>query len=214
MTKVIDISVNSGGTYDYVAAFILNEAGVAAASSSTFNFSWSSTSGANFGYASVFLQNVNQTTLTGATASNSSTSGAATITTSALATGNGDVVIDAATCGNSGSYTLNNGFTEGIDQTIGGTATGVTGHKSATGVTETPSATYSASVNRQVIIGFVVQGAGTVSGGAGYVRQAAAGGSGTSNFSLTASNEAQMLTIAIAPDSSKGEVCCGSELRP
>ena len=66
------------------------------------------------------------------------------------------MVFVAATCGNSGSYTLNNGFTEGIDQTMGGTATGVTGHKLATGASETPSADYSATANRQVIIGFVV----------------------------------------------------------
>jgi hypothetical protein len=66
------------------------------------------------------------------------------------------MVIVAATCGNSSSYTLNNGFTEGIDQTMSSTATGVTGHKSATGVPETPSATYNTGPNRQVIIGFVV----------------------------------------------------------
>jgi hypothetical protein len=66
------------------------------------------------------------------------------------------MVIVAATCGNSGSYTLGSGFTEGIDQTMGGTATGVTGHKHATGATETPSATHT-SLNRQVIIGFVVK---------------------------------------------------------
>jgi type II secretory pathway pseudopilin PulG len=40
---------------------------------------------------------------------------------------------------------------------------------------------------------------GAVSGGAGYVRQSAIGSSGTSTFSLGSSNEARMLTIAIAP---------------
>lgn len=57
-------------------------------------------------------------------------------------------------------------------------------------------------------------GSGSVSGGAGYVRQSTAGNSGTSTFSLTASNEAQMLTIAIAPDANKGAVCSGGSIRP
>jgi hypothetical protein len=43
---------------------------------------------------------------------------------------------------------------------------------------------------------------GIVSGGAGYVKQSAAGSSGTSNFSLTTPNEARMITIAIAPANS------------
>ena len=53
-----------------------------------------------------------------------------------------------------------------------------------------------------------------VSGGAGYVKQSFAGDSGTSTFSLSAFSEAQMLTIAIAPDISKGEVCSDGEIRP
>jgi hypothetical protein len=53
---------------------------------------------------------------------------------------------------------------------------------------------------------------GTVSGGAGWVKQATAGlSSGTPTFMLTASKDARMITIAIAPDSNtSGEV----EIRP
>jgi len=40
---------------------------------------------------------------------------------------------------------------------------------------------------------------GVVSGGAGYVKQGSSGSSGWSNFSLTASEEARTVTIAIAP---------------
>jgi hypothetical protein len=125
------------------------------------------------------------------------------------------MVVLGAVNGNNGSYTLNNGFTEGTDQSVGANGhTGVTGRKSATGVAETPSATFDATVNRQAIIGFVVQGTGAVSGGAGYVRQATAGSSGTSTFSLTASQEARMLTIAIAPDNESAYNCCGENIRP
>jgi rhamnogalacturonyl hydrolase YesR len=158
MTKVIEVSAVA--TYgNYVAVFILNEAGVAAASSGTFTPTWSATT-SSVSYASVFLSNVNQTEPNGAEASNSTTSGTDPIATSALSTNDGDMVIVGATCGNNGSYTLNGGFTESTDQTAGGSSghTGVTGHKPATGAAETPSADYSSTVNRQVIIGFVVQG--------------------------------------------------------
>jgi len=52
---------------------------------------------------------------------------------------------------------------------------------------------------------------GIVSGGAGYVKQSAAGSSGTSNFLLTATEAARMLTIAIAPVPS---TCCEDNITP
>ena len=54
---------------------------------------------------------------------------------------------------------------------------------------------------------------GAVSGGAGYVRQATAGSSGTSTFTLGSSNDAMMMTIAIAPADASVHGCCG-DLRP
>jgi len=155
MTKVMEYNYNAASGYAYAAAFILKETGVAAASSSTFAVTWSGTAPGSAGYTSVFLANVNQTTATGATSSGGSTTNP--VTASALATSSGDMVIDAATCGNAGSYTLNNSFIEGSDQQINGTVTGVTGRKSATGANETPSATYSSTINRQMIIGLVVK---------------------------------------------------------
>jgi hypothetical protein len=215
MTKVGEYNYNAASGWAYATVYILGEDGIAAASTSTFTPTWTFPAPGNSGYASVFLSNVDQTASTGATDSGGSTSNPVT-TSSALTTNDGDMVILAATCGQAGSYTLNNGFTEGIDQTMGGTVTGVTGHKSATGANETPSATYSGAINRQMIIGCVVKGAtggssDTVSGGAGYVGQASNGDSGTSNFALTSSNASQMLTIAIAP-ADTGD--CDGTIRP
>jgi hypothetical protein len=54
---------------------------------------------------------------------------------------------------------------------------------------------------------------GTVSGGAGYLKQSAAGDSGTADFVLTSSNASQMITVAIAP----AEYRCGcgeGQIRP
>ena len=155
MTKVMEYNYNAASGYAYAAAFILKETGVAAASSSTFTTTWSGTAPGSAGYTSVFLSNVNQTTATGATSSGGSTTNP--VTASALATSSGDMVILGATCGNAGSYTLNNSFIEGNDQQINNTVTGVTGRKSATGANETPSATYSSTINRQMIIGLVVK---------------------------------------------------------
>jgi GH35 family endo-1,4-beta-xylanase len=156
MTKIKDESIGTGYSAN-VAAFILGETGIEAATSGTFSPSWSTTPGAAK-YTSVFIQNVNQTTLVGATDSASTTS-SNPIVTDALSTNDGDMVFVAATCGNLNSYTLNNGFIEGFDEQFGDATTGgtgVAGYKAATGVAETPSATYGASINRQVIIGFVV----------------------------------------------------------
>jgi Tfp pilus assembly protein PilE len=220
MTKVMERVAGgvSPSSRTYVAVFRLNEAGVAAATSSTFSLvTWNQTPD-DASYESVFLQNVNQTTPVGATANNGVTTGA-TITTAALATSSGDLVIDAATCSNIGSYTTNNGFTEALEVAFLLNSTdGVVGYKSATGANETPSVTHSTSNGRQSLIGFVMQSVGvigTVSGGAGYVRQSTAGpSSGTPTFSLLLAKEARMITIAIAPDSNSQDVGGGGEIRP
>jgi GH35 family endo-1,4-beta-xylanase len=164
MTRIIEDSAIGSSYGNYVAAFILNEAGITAASNSTFVPTWSATTGA-VAYSSVFLQNVSQTSLFGESDSAGTTSGTNPITTDPLATNDGDMVVLAATCSNLGTYTLGNGFTKGggTDQQFGNSTTGgtgVAGYKAATGVSETPSADYSSTVGRQVIIGFVVQSGG------------------------------------------------------
>jgi hypothetical protein len=130
MTKVVEKVNPSGSTRTYTAALILNNVGITAATTTTFTPTWSSTP-ASVTYSSVFLENVNQTTLTGATASNATSSGT-TITTSALATSNGDMVIEAAACSATGTYTMDNGFIQDIDLSVFG-YDGGGGHKSATG---------------------------------------------------------------------------------
>lgn len=154
MTKIADKTQTwDSVTRAYVAVFILNEAGVAAASNSTISASWSDTSSNSL--TSVFLGNVDQANLIGDCATNGVTN-AATIAASALATSNGDMVIAGATCTETGTYTPNNGFTEGVESPIS-SADGCGDYKSATGAAETPSVTHSSSMNRQAIIGFVVQ---------------------------------------------------------
>lgn len=215
MTKAIDYNAGTFSAQAYVAVYVLDEADIDAAIGNTFSPNWSTTP-LEYSYSSVFLSNVNQTTPVGATAENGTASSTPNpITTTALSTDAGDMVIVAATAGNTGDYAVDNGFTEGIENDMA-TSVGVAGYKSATGADETPRVTYSgAYLNRQVIVGLVVQAGGgvgsTVSGGAGYVIQSSSGSSGTSTFSLGSSNEAQMLTIAIAPGSGSA---CAESIRP
>jgi hypothetical protein len=154
LTKVVEGVNSSGTTRTYTAAFILKDADIGAATTTTFVPSWSATP-ASVVYESVFLANVNQTTATGATA-RSTTSTGATIGTSALASANGDMVIDAASNSNTGSYTVNNGFTEAIEPSLSN-ADAVAGYRSATGAALTPSVTHSTSNGRQSLVGFVVK---------------------------------------------------------
>jgi hypothetical protein len=156
MTKINEQVAGSTNRI-FAAAFYLDEAGIRAASNSTFVPTWSA-SPSSAGYASVFLGNVDQTVPIGARDTNGSASSTPNpITTAALLTEDGDLAIVAGACGNMGDYTVNNGFAKGTELSIS-SADGVVGHKAGTGSTETPSLTHSA-VNRQVILGFVVQGA-------------------------------------------------------
>ncbi|MFA5239379.1 MAG: cellulase family glycosylhydrolase [Phycisphaerae bacterium] len=156
MTKVVEIVNPSGITRTYTAAFILDEAGINAATTTTFSPSWG-TSPSYSEFAHVFLQNVNQAALTGATASNATLTGA-TITTAPLVNGNEDMIIEAGSESGTGTYTANSGFTKDIDLNVTG-LDGIDGHKLATGLPETPSVTHSATNGRQTLVGFVVQAA-------------------------------------------------------
>ncbi|MHC4622216.1 MAG: hypothetical protein ACYTEQ_31160, partial [Planctomycetota bacterium] len=133
MTKVIEDNEGTGYRA-YAGLFILNEAGINAASGSSFVVTWAETPNRTPAFTSVFLQNVNQASPVGASASNGGTT--ATISTSALSTNDGDMVVLAATCGNTGTYSVNNGFTEAVELSMT-SADGVAGYKAATGANET-----------------------------------------------------------------------------
>lgn len=154
MTKIADnVQTGTWQTKSYVGAFILDEDGIDAATSDTISASWSGTSSTSL--TSVFLEGVDQDVLIGDYATNGVTN-SGTLTTSALETAEGDMVILGATCTETGTYTSNNGFAEDIDLTVAN-FDGTDAHKVATGADETPSVTHSTSTNRQSLIGFVVQ---------------------------------------------------------
>ena len=155
MTMVVERNMHSSYSA-YTCAFILDEAGIDAATSSTFSPSWNTSPSGTPAYTSVFLENVNQTTLTGATGTGGTTT--TTAETSTLSTNDGDMAIVAGTCGNDAAYSTINSFTEAIE-VVPSSADGIGGYLACTGTNVTPGVSHT-NVNRQSVIGFVVK-AGT-----------------------------------------------------
>jgi hypothetical protein len=152
MTKVVERNMHYSYSA-YTCAFILDEDGIDAATSGTFSPSWDTSPSGTPVYTSVFLQNVNQTTLTGATGTGGTTT--TTAETSALSNNDGDMAIVAGTCGNDAAYTTINSFTEAIE-VAPSSADGIGGYIECTGDNVTPGISHT-NVNRQSVIGFVVQ---------------------------------------------------------
>ncbi|MCX5632521.1 MAG: PASTA domain-containing protein [Phycisphaerae bacterium] len=155
MTKIIDKIIGSSSSRAYVAAFILKDANIVAATNTTFTPTWSGTAPTTVTYTSVLLQDVNQTTLTGASASNGLTT-VYSVATTPIATSNGDMIIENAASSVVGTYLPTTGWTKDIDLSATG-YDGMDAHRNAAGINETPAITQ-ASAN-QSIIGFVVKAA-------------------------------------------------------
>lgn len=136
----------------YSSIFTLNASGLNAAASEEIAVSWSSAP-AGFDVYSVLLGNVDHTNPVGQIATNS-LSGTA-ITTTALATAEGDRVIFAGATAGNNIQTANNGFTKQFESNAGW-GDGVGGDKIGIGAAETPGFTQSTS-GRMVICAMVVR---------------------------------------------------------
>jgi hypothetical protein len=154
MTKIIQRGVGTS-SQNYTAAFILNDANIAAATNDTFVVSWSAAP-TEVEYTHVFLKNVSQSSSTGATASNTATGAPNPITAPGLSARSGDMVIAAADCGTRGTYTWNNYFTKRVQYQLA-TSTASAATKKGAGISETASVTFGGPFDREVLIGFVVR---------------------------------------------------------
>lgn len=162
MTKVNGVSAGTSITAR-VEIWILDEAGIAAATDGTFVPTWSSAPDLPM-YSHSFFGGVDQDSPTGAQATGSSDAATPNpITTSALTTVSGsDMVVTGAVAGNDGSYTPQNAFTLGNDQTASTTVTMGTAFKYAGASSETPSMSHSGP-NRQAIAGVVLKASSAAS---------------------------------------------------
>jgi Divergent InlB B-repeat domain len=153
LTKITEKAFLSGA-YSYTGAFMLNEAGIAAATTSAITVTWASAPTTGSEAVSVFLQNVNQASPIGETSTGSITG--ITVSTAALATSAGNLVIAAGTAANNAAYTLNNGFIRGIAETGASFGDITAAYKAASGISEVPMLTSTIS-QRQTMVGFVVK---------------------------------------------------------
>ncbi|GAF85018.1 unnamed protein product, partial [marine sediment metagenome] len=174
MTKVVDW-IYTDGYSAYTAAFILDEAGIEAATGSDFVVTWDVAPSATPAFSSVFLENVDQSDLVGETGTGGSTTTEAE--TPALSTNDGDMAFVAGSCGNTGTYSTINGFTEAIE-VAPDSADGVAGYLAATGSDVTPGVSHT-NVNRQSVIGFVIQAAAVAPPTRTLTTSSTAGGSVT-----------------------------------
>ncbi len=146
MQKVTEIHV--GTDYRaYVAVFVLNEEGIAAARSSDFYVDWSQTPHRPPGYTSVCLANVNQAQPTDGF--EHAIGNSATVQTVVMDNQVGNLFIIAGTCGNRGSYTLGSGSTKAVEISMV-SSDGVAGHLKCTGEPVAISAKHT-RVNRQAL---------------------------------------------------------------
>lgn len=159
LTQAVEKSVvTAAPSYGRVEIWYLKEADLAAAGtgSKTFAFTWSGTPDYVFYSAAVF-SNVNQTTPIGNTGVNEGCTNPMSISSSLSVDAN-DLVVSAGICGNEGTYS-SSGYTEGTDIVNSATATFASFYKLITSTgTETPSITFSSTVNRQGIAALVLNG--------------------------------------------------------
>ncbi len=155
LTLVIADQVASGGIEVRIEVWMLDEAGLAAASSSTIVPSWTAAPDTPL-YSHAVFANIDQTSPIGDTTTGSTIGDIDLVPLSPVTTANHDMVVGFAAAGEAGTYTAENGFTLGVTQstTTGGTTAQGTSHKSATGADETVAMRFLPAappwINRQV----------------------------------------------------------------
>ena len=154
MTKVVEKNMHVGWS-TYTCAFILSEAGIASATSDDFVVTWNTSPSGTPAYSSVFLSGVDQSSMVGQTSTGGSTT--TTAETSPLSNNDGDMAFVAGTCNADDDYSTINNFIESIEVTPQ-SADGIAGYLPCTGTDVTPGVSHP-SVNRQSVIGFIIQAA-------------------------------------------------------
>jgi hypothetical protein len=145
------INGTAAGAAERIELWYLKESGITAALGNTFVVTYGNGVPAAAYYAAATIQNVDQTTPV--LASNINQVNASTpnpLTTSVSVTADG-MAVAAALCGNLGTSTWNNGWTEGTDQSFTSAHSTTADHPAAANGTDTASATHS-SQNIAVIV--------------------------------------------------------------
>ena len=166
--QALTLIVSNQVTSTFTAAveiWVLDEAGITAATDSTFIPTWSSPPDTPL-YSHATFDNVDQAVPTGASAAASSTADVPNpVPISPVATSNGDMVLATAAAGETGTYAPQNGFLVGTNEetTVGGTFALGTGYTPADGSAETALMLFNPTnppwINRQVVVALVLNAA-------------------------------------------------------
>jgi hypothetical protein len=144
-------AVVASSPFERVELWYLNEAGIMAATSNTFVITYGASTPTIVISAAATYQNVLQTTPILTSTINSTTGNTPNPLTVGITVTADGMAVSAAFCGNTGSYTWNNGWTEGTDQSLSSATSSTADHPATANATDTASATHT-SQNRAAIV--------------------------------------------------------------
>jgi hypothetical protein len=129
----------------------LKEAGIVAATNTTFVITYGGTAPTEITYAAATYRNINQTSPVVASTVNSANGASPNPLTAAVSVTADGMAVAGALCGNTSTFTWNNGWTEGVDQSAASSASSTADHTVAANGTDTASTT-NTNQNREVIV--------------------------------------------------------------
>ncbi len=151
LTKIVG-KVAGTTVFDRVELWYLNEAGIAAASGTTFTVTWGGTAPTDPMYAAATYTGIDQGTPVANSSSNSTELSTPNPLTTTVTAYNRGMAVAAAICGNDGTFTWNNSWTSGGAVSSNTTTNLATGeHLAAVDGTDTASATHS-NQNRVALV--------------------------------------------------------------
>lgn len=161
LTSAAEVVLCGGSPNSFCARtelWYLDEAGIQAATGSTFSVTWSGDPPYELEeyYTAVTLKNVDQSSPIGNSSTNSTTAANPIQTSSTLVVGAGDLVVVSAFAGTAGSYTPGSGYTAGTDQSALSATMASAYRAIAADGTEQPSMQFDLTINRQVILAAVI----------------------------------------------------------
>jgi hypothetical protein len=136
---------------DRIELWYLKESGIAAATNTTFVVTYGGTAPTVLHYAAATFRNVDQTVpilANNVNQTNASTPNPLTTAVSVTADG---MAVSASMSGNTGSFTWNNGWTEGTDQSFSSSNSTSADHAATANGTDTASCTHT-NQNRRAIV--------------------------------------------------------------
>jgi hypothetical protein len=137
--------------FERIELWYLNETGIVAATGNTFVVTYGGATPSAKHFAAATFKNVDQTAPIFDHAVNATSAATPNPLPVSIGVAADGLAVAAAFCGNTGSFTWNNGWTEGIDQSFSSSNSSSADHPETANGTDTASATHT-NQNRQAIV--------------------------------------------------------------